>query len=335
MREGLLKRASFITLDRSGMIAISGMLVKGVGILVYHGVTATPGTPQGNRRRLHVAQDRFEQHLDLISRRWHPVSLSAFCEARLAQRALPPRSVVVTIDDGYRNVLTTALPLLKRFGVPATVFVLTGELRAARMWVDRLEAAIEATAASSLRWDGREFPLTSVTAKTTAARRLASVLEAAGDKRAAVLNEIVASLGVPEGAPDPDRDLLTWDEIRVLRDEGLEIGSHADVHEPLTRRPLPDVRHRLAQSRKTLEAQLGPGRYALAYPYGAWNSSIAVAAREAGFYCAVTTDPGLNTDRADLFELKRLLIGADDDVIRLRASLTGLRSFWRSNTPCG
>jgi len=234
----------------------------------------------------------------------------------------------VTIDDGYRNISTVALPLLRQFDVPATVFVLTEAERERRMWIDRLEAAIEATALSSLRWEGHSFLLNSAPERARAMQSIVSMFQGLGVERQNALDSLLILLGNPPEQPDADRDLLDWDEIRVLHAAGIEIGSHADCHEPLTERPCQEVKSALTKSREMLERQLGPGRYALSYPYGARNPEVTRAAKQAGFACAVTGDPGLN--RAfDLFGLKRLLLGADDDISRLRASLSGLRSFWR------
>jgi len=329
MIEGPLKRASFRVLERVGVITIAEVLARGIPILAYHGVTDTRDSSLRNLRRLHVWKGRFEEHLRFLSSRWNPVSLSAIWEAVERRRPIPARSVIVTIDDGYRNVLTVAQSLLRQFSVPATVFVLTGADRERRMWIDRLEAAIEATTVSSLRWEGRTFPLTSVASKAKAISSLVSMVGGLGIERESALERLLALLGCPDGVPDPDRDLLTWEEVRALRDAGLEIGSHADCHEPLTQRALEEARSALTKSKETLERQLGPAQYALSYPYGAWNRQLAQVAKEAGFSCAVTGDPGLNRPGGDLFTLKRLLVGADDNIPRLRASLSGLRCLLR------
>jgi peptidoglycan/xylan/chitin deacetylase (PgdA/CDA1 family) len=327
MIEGPLKRVIFRALEGLGVISISEILVRGTTILAYHGVTERQNSPLTNLRRLHTGKGRFEEHLRLLSSRWHPVPLSALWEALEMGRSLPHRSVIVTIDDGYRNILTTALPLLKRFAVPATLFVVTGPERERRMWIDRLEAAIDASSVHSLQWGGRTFPLTSISEKAEAIRVLVGLLAGIGTDRESVLERVRKQLGNPPEHPDPDRDLLSWNEVCTLRAAGLEIGSHAHFHEPLTELPFEEARSGLLKSRETLERELGPGHYALSYPYGAWNESLAEAAREAGFSCAVTGDPGLVRGVASPFSLKRILIGADDDIARLRASLGGLRAL--------
>jgi peptidoglycan/xylan/chitin deacetylase (PgdA/CDA1 family) len=331
MIEGPLKQGIFRVLERTRVIAMSEATARGTAILAYHGVTEAEESPLGNQRRLHVSKRVFEEHLRFLCSSWHPVPLSVLLDAIVTKRRLPPRAVAVTFDDGYRNTLTVALPLLKEFGVPATVFVLTGSGGERRMWIDRLEAMIEASSIAFLRWAEREIPLTSVAARTEAVRFLTPVFKKLGAHRETALDELRTLLGNPHERRDPDRDLLNMEEVRMLRNAGLEIGSHSGCHEPLTGRPPEETRSALRLSQETLERELGSARYALAYPYGAWNVQLAKLVEEAGFYCAVTTDPGMNRPGTDRFGLKRFLVGADDDVLRLRASLSGLRSFWKLN----
>jgi peptidoglycan/xylan/chitin deacetylase (PgdA/CDA1 family) len=163
---------------------------------------------------------------------------------------------------------------------------------------------------------------------------LASLLAASSEDREAAAAAIVASLDVGETA-DEDRDLLTWDEVRAVKGSGIDVGSHADVHEALPRRPPAEVAAALRASRQRLEHELGPGRYPFSFPYGAWDPAARAAVAEAGFSSAATTDPGLNGAGADRFLLRRFLIGADDDRARLRASVSGLRAltFGRAPSP--
>lgn len=295
-------------------------------MLAYHGVSGASATPLGNLRRLHVDARRFEQHLELLSTYWKPLPLSDVLAA-LADGRLPRRAVAVTFDDGYRNVLTVALPLLRRYGVPATVFVLTGSDQR-RFWTDRLEAAVAATSVRDLEWKGARLPLGSLDERRAALAMLHHRLGDLGPERNAALDSILERLEVEGATPDDDRDLLTWDEARALRQAGIEIGSHGDIHEPFTGRPLDELRDALVGSRRKLENELGAGRFPLAYPYGAWNGSVANAVRGAGFCCGATTDAGLNLPKADVFALCRFLMGADDDRPRLRASLSGVRAWF-------
>jgi peptidoglycan/xylan/chitin deacetylase (PgdA/CDA1 family) len=326
VHEGRLKATIFRSLEVLGILALWERSAKGVPVLAYHGVTLGKDEGAlGNRRRLHVPARRFEEHLRFLTSRWHPIRLSELRAHLVDGRTIPKRSVVITFDDGYRNVLSVALPILRRFSVPATLFVLTAE-RPSRLWMDRLESALEKTELKEFHWDGAHIPLDSAKARARAVATLAAPLQSLGPERESKLQEILQGLQVVVSPPDDDRDLLTWEEVRTVRGAGLEIGSHADAHEPLTSAPPEAVHERLLQSRTRLEAELGSGPYPLAYPYGSWTPAVRASAESAGFSCALTTDAGLNRPDTDPFLLRRHLVGADDDRPRLRASLSGLRS---------
>jgi peptidoglycan/xylan/chitin deacetylase (PgdA/CDA1 family) len=327
--EGPLKRIMFGALALSGALRLSEARIRGVTILAYHGVSAHHvGSLWSlrNRRRLHVPAALFEEHLDLLSSRWNPIQLSEYVAGVAESKRFPPRTVVLTFDDGYRNFLTTAHPLLLKYRVPAALFVVTHH--AGRFWVDYLEAALESTEAHAVTWRGRSLPLSTPQQRQQVAAQLCRELQALASERAASQAEILEQLKAQQ-RPDDDRDLLSWDELRLLAQQGVEIGSHSKEHESLTLLEPPDVRLALSSSLSRLEEELGPGRYALSYPYGGHSVLIASLARDAGYCCGLTTDPGLNPRAPDLYALRRCLVGADDVPLRLRASLAGLRKLGR------
>lgn len=98
-------------------------------ILGYHRVWAAADDPHD----LCVSPAHFAAQMAILRREAHPLSLSELVSRWRAGR-LPPRAVAVTFDDGYLDTLTTALPVLARESVPATVFVMTGCLGAAPWW---------------------------------------------------------------------------------------------------------------------------------------------------------------------------------------------------------
>lgn len=324
MVEGRLKRAVFEALRLSGVLRFAAALVQGVPILVWHGVTERSGPLPHNHRRLLVPADLFEQQLRLLRDSFQPISLAELLAYRAARRAPPPRSVVLTFDDGYRNVLTSALPLLQRYGMPASLFVVTGRV-GSRFALDALEPLLLDTPQRALDWRGAHYPLGSLPARLRAAQALAVRLETLGDGLDDELRGLRAALAAAPPEPDDDRDLLTWDEVRALANAGVDVGSHGQWHVSLSDLDGLALASNLDQSLAALRTQLGLTKVALAYPYGAWNGRVAGAARLAGYACALTTDPGLNQAKRDPFSLRRMLVGADDVLVRLRASLVGLR----------
>jgi peptidoglycan/xylan/chitin deacetylase (PgdA/CDA1 family) len=333
LREGTFKTWMFRAATGLRLPAIASTWIRGVPIMAYHGVTASLPTPLGNIRRLHVPVERFETHLRVLSEECRPIALSELVDAIVAGKSLPARSVVVTFDDGYRNVLTAALPLLRKYSIPATLFVVTHGDR--RMWEDDVEVAVSSTAVESVRCNGTVYRLQSLEDKRRSLAEILPALQRLGPARERPLGSLVEALGAPHFSKDDDRDLLAWEELDAWRREGMEIGSHADRHGPLTERPMAEVRAGLIKSFEMLTNRYGAARYALAYPYGARDDAISAAARDAGFCCGLIGQPGFNGPGMDLFGLKRFFLGADDDALRLRASLSGLRALGQSGRAWG
>ncbi|MCP9488006.1 MAG: polysaccharide deacetylase family protein [Gaiellaceae bacterium MAG52_C11] len=118
--------------------------------------------------------------------------------------------------------------------------------------------------------------------------------------------------------------LLDWDEIGALDREGvLRMEAHSITHPNLLALDEESVRRELAGSRTELEARLGRTVTAFAYPAGLAGAREARIAREVGYLVAVSCEPGLNDEHADLFLLARTQIDARDNLLDFRAKLGG------------
>src|SRR5262249_39202914 len=106
-------------------------------ILCYHGVTARRNRSSDDPSGLCVRRDRFERELGYLKRRYRFLSLGDYGAVRRGRLPLAPNTAIVTFDDGLRNFLTLAAPLLAREAVPATMYLITGRL-STRKDVDRL-----------------------------------------------------------------------------------------------------------------------------------------------------------------------------------------------------
>jgi peptidoglycan/xylan/chitin deacetylase (PgdA/CDA1 family) len=125
-----MKKAFFVLLYISGLTTFARWYYrKRVVFLCYHGVTKRPARSPDDPKGLHVNHLRFKQHLEFLRSHYHVVSLSDYITAQRERRYLPHYSVVLTFDDGFRNFLTMAAPLLAQYAMPATVFLVTDKAR--------------------------------------------------------------------------------------------------------------------------------------------------------------------------------------------------------------
>lgn len=237
-----------------------------------------------------------------------------------AGRPLPPRAVALTFDDGYRDNLTVAGPILRDLELPATCFLVPGLLsRTSRAWWEELAHALAHATAEEITWEQRRYQL-----RTTAERRAALSPLAQGLKdrdrtsRDAAVDEIVELLA-PHRRYRVDEAFMDWDEARRLHDY-MTIGSHTLHHAILSQEDDDAQTADLRSARAQLQERLGVEAPVLAYPNGGasdYGASTQEAARRAGHSHAVTTRPGVNKATTPRFEVRRIMMNPQHGAVEL------------------
>ena len=99
-------------------------------ILCYHGITERFGLDPEDRSAVVVDRALFLTQLKYIRRHYRVISLCDYVIARQRRQPVPRHSVILTFDDGLRNFLTVAAPVLNELGLPATMFLITDQVEA-------------------------------------------------------------------------------------------------------------------------------------------------------------------------------------------------------------
>lgn len=228
---------------------------------------------------------------------------------RLKAGTLPAGAACITFDDGYKDNLTIAAPILKRHGLAATFFIATGFLDGGRMWNDDIIEAIRALPEGTADWSEFELgrhDLDSIDRRrATIAAVLGKLKYAPHDRRAATAREIARRAGL-----DDRSDLMmTSDEVRRLRAAGMEIGGHTWSHPILNSLGDEDARAEIVRGKGELEVLLGERVNVFAYPNGNPERDFSARhvdmIREAGFSAAVTTERGVGKPGHDPLLLPR------------------------------
>lgn len=283
------------------------------GILLYHRVN-----PDEEPLFPSTAVRVFDAQMHYLARTFRVLPLIEIIERIQQGKRLEPLTIAVTFDDGYRDNYTHAHSVLKKYRLPATVFVATDFTGSNRlMWNDRLAWAVRNTSQEKLRVlaAGRErvLPLETREDKVTSLNMILEYLKTCPeDQKVKLLDELIAGLEV--GKASHDRLMLNWDELRVMAREGWDIGSHTMSHPILTRIELSAVAEELQSSKRLIEQELQRPASLFAYPNGKgtdYNQDIKTAAKEAGYVAAVTTLSGINRCVPDLFELRRWSVWED------------------------
>ena len=250
----------------------------------------------------------FEGQIRALSRFFTPLPLGEAVE-RLREGTLPAHAACVSFDDGYRDNVDVALPILRRHGVAATFFIATGYLNGGRMWNDTVIESIRRCQSSDL--DLTSLGLGAVPLSTTVLRRKAidKILSALKHLPASEREAKVAAIESIAATTLPSDLMMRDQDVRELRAAGMEIGAHTATHPILTRLAPADARREIDQSRDRLTAILGEPVSLFAYPNGKPGQDYAAEhvrmVRDAGFSAAVSTAWGVASTNSDLFQLPR------------------------------
>ena len=280
-------------------------------VLCYHGVVSQP---QKDRFRYvnTVSVAEFEAHLSTLAKDFNPVTVSDVI-AWYNGGKLPEHPVLVTFDDGYRNNLTLAAPILKAHRVPCVFHITTEYIGSDRtLWTDEVVSRI-------LDWpnaavplpEGGEGPLPTGEGRRTAATQIKEACKRMPWQQTQMYLEKLRSAGRPLPENRELYQFLTWDEVRELHNQGFEIGSHTVDHPILTQIPPEQLAAQLAQSKARIESELGAPCRVIAYPNGSrrdFSATVEQAAREAGYQLALTIVEDFNETPANAMAVNRLCI---------------------------
>jgi peptidoglycan/xylan/chitin deacetylase (PgdA/CDA1 family) len=295
-----LLRLGLATLAGSGAHRVLAPMARGRGvILTMHHVRPWREQAFSPNRILEITPEFLDCVLQIVrANGFEFVTLGAGV-ARLADPEAPP-FCVITADDGYRDNLDFALPVLRRHDAPLTLFVTTGFAdRTAPLWWTDLEDAIAVLDRVEIdRPEGpRVFATVTPAQKQTAFEAIYWALRSGPE---AHLRTTIAGLARQAGvvsAATVDRLCLDWEGIAALaRDPLVSIGVHTVNHLMLAKHDDATVRYELREARAQIEHHIGKAAPDLAFPVGDPTSAGAREfdlARKLGFRCALTTRPGM------------------------------------------
>jgi peptidoglycan/xylan/chitin deacetylase (PgdA/CDA1 family) len=331
-----LKRALASAAQRGGFFPAAGALFGGrrLTVLAYHRV-ADPDDPafDAYRRNISAAPEGFREQMDYAAEHFHPVSLEQVAAALDGGPRLPARPLLVTFDDGYRDNLTAALPVLRERGIPMTIFLATGFVGGERPFPWDLAAwCFHHTTRSEV-----DLPVVGERSWATAGERevvLGRWLETLKRLPEAEREEAVATLPECLGVEVPPGAFsglcLSWGEVRAMAADGVAFGAHTERHPILTRVPADRARNEVAGSKHRLEDELGTPAMAFAYPNGGRGDLDASTVRllaETGFRLGFTLlpgpEPGWSARRSPL-TLRRVYVHYGDYPARFAAKAQGV-----------
>jgi peptidoglycan/xylan/chitin deacetylase (PgdA/CDA1 family) len=276
-----LRKIIFLSLYYTGIPFLLREVVERdrTTIVVFH--APSPDTARG--------------HFVALRKRYNIIPLADYLCARIDGRArkMPPKSLIITVDDGHRSNAQLK-SLLQEMEMPVTIFLCSGIVGTHRhFWWLHTRSPSEAKACKQM----------------TDAERL----------------EFLLSRDYRPEQEYPDRQALSKSEIEELKPL-VDFQAHSVSHPILPACTDEKAAREIEQCKTDLERLYGLKIEAFAFPNGDCSQRDIVMTRNAGYRCALTIDTGINDIDVDLFHLRRISVPDDASVSELLVKASG---FWR------
>jgi len=312
-----------------------------VTILMLHGVMDDEEpTSQWRPFRSYLSRQNLENDLSLLSRYFDFTSMDRAIDMLEGRRPLDRHYCVLTFDDGLLNNLTHAMPVLRRHGVPATMYLVSGQVeRREPFWFDRLDYAIQQSAhlTPTVKVFEQEIALehgSPAAFKRSFLRIKNAAFETNHDYTlvSKEIERVTQELESRSGKSlldiydaDPWSKVMSWKDVEAAaRDEDVTFGSHTVDHSLLGKIGEIEIEYQLKASKEALENHTRKPCVHFCYPNGSLHPKAAAYLASTGYLSAVTTARGNNQINSyDRFHLKRYNLPPDSAPLHCLAKVSG------------
>lgn len=284
---------------------------------------------------LRISSAEFERHLKYLKTNARVITIDEAIDGLKGTRPLPDFSTVITIDDGYRDSYEIAYPLLKKYGLPATMYAVSSFLEGKIwLWTDKTRFILEQTTLD--RYEtfivGKKISarLSDHASRLNAAAALNDTLKRMrNDDKEKALEKIAndLSVAVPE-RPPAEYSGFSSREASEMAENGITIGSHTVSHPLMDKINASEQEKEAIDSRRRLEELIGRDVWHFCYPNGSFDRGARTAVEKAGYRSAVSSDFGQCMPGDEIDILRR--IPAEADTLAFLQNFTGLEEFKRS-----
>ena len=308
------------------LFAPQGRLV----ILNYHRISDRRDEKSLSLFDIGVTREKFEKEMKYLSRNFSVIPFSQAIDLLKNENNWPRFPVVISFDDGYRDIYFNAFPVLERFNLSAIVFVSTRMVEKSEpFWWDELEDLVEHNHLEEIKLAlencfSPEYDLDLGFFKQIQDKKVfletltEQIKKIKGRYREELLNRLKSLL---KSEKEAKGEVLSWDEIKKLRKNGIEFGSHTHNHYLLTFEDPKTIAEELKTSKQKLEENLEEKIEYLSYPSGLYNPETEKIAKECGYKAGCSNSYGFNHKGTDLFSLKRLSLEESQSLDDFKISL--------------
>lgn len=287
----------------------------------------------------------FENQMAYLARNCLPISISDLDAQMQHGKAFAPKSVLVTFDDGWQDNYEYALPILRKYNIPALIFLSSGFIGTDRnfwqersvrlLWMVIRQAQSDTNCAKELVaiFGKNQTRLLLASKREQCRTRVLAMVQALKNKSYTEIEAVMKRLmTVCQSVPDKGSikgsgpDFLSWEQVREMKGSGIDFGSHGVNHLMLDKAGV-DIDVEIRQSKRDIEAQIQDSVTAFSYPNGNYNTSVVKKVAANGYRLGFSTQYGFNSPTDDRFLLKRVNI-FQDATATLPLFTTRILGYW-------
>lgn len=312
-------------------------------ILTFHRVSNNNGNFQLNGLpTISISQNNFESLITFLRRHFNVISLQEYLMHARNCTKLDYNSMILSFDDCYQEIIENALPVLKKHNLPAIFFAPTKSIdEGGYFWWDVFYQLITDT--SHIEINNVDQPDPSVQKYLN---RIESIIAEPPQNKIRVMSKFIETLQKSppyvrlnvsrcildtykkyHNNQDSIPRVMQWEDIQKLHSDGFEIGSHTVSHQFLSTLSDNEVVNELTASKMKLERKLDDKIRCFSYPGGKYNDKTVELVKQSEYECAFTTQPGLNSNDVNLYELKRVNVW-DGTVTNFKGKFSRALTAW-------
>ncbi len=305
-------------------------------IMVYHRVLPESQHVSFLQPGMFVTSKTFEKHIKFLLDKYRFITIE---DLLLNKIKTTHRYSIMTFDDGWLDNYLYAFPILKKYNIPATIFLPVDYIGSKKwLWTDIIAWFITNKSNVLKKIDSlKDFKaitqliIRTITSRHNLIKKIDFLLESLKLFPENEIYEFIEYLKDRTGLTYPEeRVFLNWDEIIEMSHAGISFGSHTRTHRILTRLKEDEIIYELSTSLEIIKQKNINSIPILSYPNGDKNKKIEEIAQACGYIGAVTTNYGFeSTPPAEPFSLHR--IGVHQDIASSDAlfafHLSGLKSW--------
>ena len=282
-------------------------------VLCYHKVSNI----RNDYNAINITPDNFRHQMEYLKKRYRIISLSDIYRETFEDNA---PTFAITFDDGYRDVLYEALPILEEFNIPATAFITTGNVGTMNEnWTDNIIRAIFEPKSRRDYFECKSDELTgrwrtgTLEEKTAFYRKVNYLFRHIGAQKRYRYETMLLEWAGLSREGRTDRRILSAQELKRLSESPLvTIGVHCVTHPSLGSLTDEEQKAEIVDCIETLKDITNLDIKYMAYPFGSrsdYNGKTIELLQQNGIDMAFTTLSGIIADKTDPYQIPRIVMG--------------------------